>query len=174
MIEVVVSAIIGWLTNRVADKSVAGADRILMGDKQAKALRNVVHGAIEEITRDPSVTDGEVLRSALLVESPALEPLMPRNLLDLTVELRRLIQPRLEALASQGYDYDADQLIVLLRDAIGKGIEANAAQEGSHLKLLAETPRNRGSSPATAPAPPAPTLAAPTTASRPTCDATAV
>ena len=33
---------------------------------------------------------------------------------------------------------------MLLRDAIGKGIEANAAQEGSHLKLLAETPRNRG------------------------------
>jgi hypothetical protein len=79
MIEVIVSTLIGWLTNRVADKSVAEADRILTGDAQAKTLRNVVHDAIEEITRDSSVADGEVLRSALLVESPALEPLAPRN-----------------------------------------------------------------------------------------------
>jgi hypothetical protein len=144
MIELIVSATIGWLTNRVADKSAAGADRILMGDKQTRALRKVVRDAIEEVTRDPSVADGEVLRSALLVESPTLEPLVPQSMLDLTVELRTLIQPRLEALASEGYTYDADQLVELLRDAIGKGIEASAAHEGSHLKLLADTLRDRG------------------------------
>jgi hypothetical protein len=105
-------AVIGWLVGQVGTATTAGVDRIVRGDKQLRALRQVVRDAVEatvgEVTGRPGIS---VLREALLLESADTIATESADVFDLEAALARQLDAKLSALAEQGYHYDANSLV---------------------------------------------------------------
>jgi hypothetical protein len=133
--DLVTGAVISWLVGRFGDS----LTRVLAGDKQEKALRQVVRNAVEAAVGDLSAADHDahVLSDALLLESPDTERTAIADGLALGTALDQQIRPKLAALEEQGYRYDVNLLFEAMGRRIQEGIQADAVRDGP-LRPLAE------------------------------------
>ena len=127
----VIAALVGWLVDQAATTSQRMLTRWLWGDKQANALRTVVSEAIQAAIDEMDVpADREAIGQALRREVPGTPEIDISDVLALRDAVRRLLSPRLAALAGQGYRADTDGLAAAITRKIGHGIQLNAARGG--------------------------------------------
>lgn len=128
----VTTAVVGWATGQAGTMGLRGLNRFILGGKQQNALRAVVGEAISS-TVEVVVDEGDrnVVREALLRESPDPADVRIKDILDLREAVLGQVGPRLEVLAEQGYVVYADRLAEVLAKRIGAGIQADAARGGA-------------------------------------------
>jgi tetratricopeptide (TPR) repeat protein len=142
-VDPVTGAVVGWLVGQLGTAGRTRLGRLIGGDKQQKALRALVRDAIRSAVEEAGGADGDVLREALLAESPdtdhdkVVDVVDVVGVVDLRTALGRLIRPKLAALAEQGYAFDADRLTDALFRQVTTGVQADAARDGP-LAALAE------------------------------------
>jgi tetratricopeptide (TPR) repeat protein len=137
-VDPVTGAVLGWLVGQAGTAGKAGLGKLILGDKQQNALRQIVREAVETATKD--LADGVVLRAALLVDSPEAKQTEVVEVLDLTPALAGQVRPIVKLLAEQGYVFEADPLIDVLARQVLARIQGDAAR-GGPLAPLAEVLR---------------------------------
>lgn len=125
------AVVIGWLTSQAMTSGQRTLARMLGGDRQQGALQKIVQAAIVPAVA-AVVADSHqgVVADALLRQTPDLSVLRADEVLSLQDALLKLMHPRLQALAEQGYRVDADRLSVVLAERIATGIQLEAVRNG--------------------------------------------
>jgi hypothetical protein len=137
MVDPVTTAVISWATSQAGTAGLHGFRRLL-GDKQQKVFRALVHQAIgSAINEVIAVDDRDVVRETLMREPVESAHLQVKDVLDLREAILGSVGPQLAALAEQGYDFDSGRLVGVLAGNIKSGIQADAVQRGP-LAPLAE------------------------------------
>jgi tetratricopeptide (TPR) repeat protein len=125
------AAVISWLTGQAMTAGQDTLVRLLGGDKQQNALRKIIAASIgAAVAEVVAADDRNLVEEALLRPGPDTATPETGDIVSLRGLIWRLISPRLQVLAEQGYHVDVDRLSAVAAAAMAAGIQADAAHGG--------------------------------------------
>src|ERR1022692_1384291 len=117
------AAILAYLTSEFGNAAKRDLRNMIVGDTQQRAMRRVVEHAVRSTVDDLSIgLNADVLSDVFLRELPG-EPVSVPVAQDLRGAVLIWIEPRLEVLAEQGYQFDAGRIAEMLLKHIASGVE---------------------------------------------------